>query len=70
MPPSRLRLADRVLDGRLAELLTEWRSDGVSYEMCARRLSALLGEDESLTGQTVRVWCGELGVRSEAKAAS
>lgn len=66
MPPSRLRLADRVLDGRLAERLTEWRSEGLSFEACARKLSDLLGE--YMTAETVRVWCAELGVTSEAQA--
>lgn len=62
-------LADRVLDGKLTDLLSEWKSETPprSFEACARELTALLGQ--SVTGETVRQWAIELGVWPEPEKA-
>lgn len=48
-------LVDRLLDGRLAEILTSWRAEGLSYETMARRLEA--DHDVTVSIATVYRWC-------------
>lgn len=50
-------LADRIFGGKLAEQLTEWRDQGLSYDSIARELHA---RGVTTTGETVRRWCSEL----------
>lgn len=49
---------DRMLNGRLAVLLRRYRTEGLSYEMVARRLAD--DHDVHVTGQTVRRWLADL----------
>lgn len=51
-------LADRLLDGRLADLLTELRDEGESYESIAFKLRD--EHDIRISMGTVRRWCIEL----------
>lgn len=51
-------LVDRLLKGRLAESLTAWRDEGLSFESMAFRLHA--EHDIEVTSETVRRWYGEL----------
>lgn len=59
-----LPLVDRLLDGKLEELLTEMRADEQSYDTIARRLHA--EHDIDVTGETVRRWCIDLDVEAVA----
>lgn len=61
---SHWRLADRVLDGRLAETLTAFYRESRSWEDVARRLYAEHGL--TVSGQTLRRWAKELGLSGEA----
>lgn len=64
---SSLHLVDRILDGRLAQELTERRAAGDSYNAIARWLAA--EHDLEPTGETVRQWCITLGVEAQAATA-
>lgn len=68
MASTTLTLVDRILAGGLAEYLTDARAAGHSFE----RISKMLYEDHAIdvTGETVRKWSVELGVPSQATAAS
>jgi intein-encoded DNA endonuclease-like protein len=57
-------LADRLLEGRLAELLTTARQAGESYETIARQLNADHGLD--ISGTTVRRWFQQLDTEAVA----
>lgn len=59
-----LPIADKLLEGTLRARLAEARANGVTYRAIARELEEL---GISITDETVRVWCRELGVE-EAKA--
>lgn len=51
---SRYDLIDRLLDGRLAEVLAGWKAEGVSFDEQARRM-----EDDhgiAITRETLRRW--------------
>lgn len=55
MPRKSLRpLVDRLLDGRLRELLAERIDDGQSFEQIARWLDN--EHDVDVTGETIRRW--------------
>lgn len=67
MPQGRqplLPLIDRLLDGKLADYLTEHRTAGLSFDAIGRRLAN--EHDVNVTGETVRRWCVELGVEEAA----
>lgn len=53
-------MADRLLNGRLASLLREFRHQHLGTEDIARRLYAEAGVEVS--GETVRRWCIDLGI--------
>lgn len=64
-----LPLVDRILDGRLRDLLQEYRTEGLTYETMSRRLAA--DHQIEVVSETMRKWCLELGVTDEpAEAAS
>jgi hypothetical protein len=53
-------MADRLLGGRLLELLREYRRQQLGTEAIASRLYAEAGVEVS--GETVRRWCLALGI--------
>jgi hypothetical protein len=57
-------LLDRLAGGTLAQRLTEWRSEGLSYDEIARRVADLTGE--VVNGDSIRRWCIEQGIGSAA----
>lgn len=70
MAPGPMRpLVDRILGGRLDDILLEWRSQGLSFEACARRFAT--EHDIEVTTETVRKWFSEAEARaSDLKTAS
>lgn len=60
MPPKSpaFRMADRLTNGRLVELIREGRAAGESWDRVARRLDADFAID--VTGETVRLWYRQL----------
>ena len=52
--PSGYPYTNLLLKGRLAELLEQWRDEGLSYDAIAARLRFEHGV--VVTGETVRVW--------------
>lgn len=66
------QMADRVLDGRLRQVLTDLYGETRSWEEVSRRLYA--EHNVRVTGQTLRRWNAELGIDKgetpTAKAAS
>lgn len=53
-------MADRLTEGRLADILRETRAEGKSYEAIARLLHADHGV--VVTAQTLTNWCDLLGI--------
>lgn len=53
-------LYDRILDGKLAALLTGWRAEGLSHEEITGRLRS--DHEIVVTSETVRRWCRDLGI--------
>lgn len=47
-------LVDRILGGRLTDVLVDLRCEGLSYERIARHLGAVHGIE--ITGEQVRKW--------------
>lgn len=66
---STYELYDRILGGRLGDLLSEWRDEvpRPSFETMARRLVA---HDVDVTGETVRRWTKELGIGTDEPEAA
>jgi len=63
--PSGYPYANLRLGGRLAERLTEWRTEGLSFDSIAFRLRE---HGVVVTGETVRQWVREHGLEpTEAK---
>ena len=61
-------LLDRLLDGTLADRLTEWRSvQGLSYDGISKRL--LVDHDVDVSTDTVRRWLDDLGIKKAGTAA-
>jgi hypothetical protein len=60
---SQFHLFDRIVGGTLEARLREHRAAGLSYEAVARRLET---DGVSVTGETVRRWCLDLGVTDGA----
>lgn len=60
-------LADRVLDGQLIALLTEWRANGLTFADIAHELRT--EHEITVTHETVRAWCIRLGIHSGPEAA-
>ena len=52
-------IADKALHGNLEARLRAARDNGTSFEAIARDLHT---EGITITGETVRVWCRELGI--------
>lgn len=64
-PRSTFALADRALDGRLRDLLLDWRAEGLSYTTIAKRL--LMEHELDVSTSTVVRWISDL---TTAEAAS
>lgn len=62
-----LDLVDRVLDGKLAAILTEGRARGDSYEAIARGLATQ--HDLAISAEQIRKWCRDLKIPSPKDAA-
>lgn len=58
------RMADRLADGRLTELIAEGRAAGLSYDDIARRLYADYGIEA--TRQTVANWASAIDATEAA----
>lgn len=58
-PSTQYRMADRLADGKLGDILTAGRMDGLSYDDIARRLFADHGIE--VTRQTIANWCDMTG---------
>lgn len=61
------QLADHLLEGRLAEILTEQRSKGEGWNRIARHLWGLDNRID-VSGVTVASWAARLGVDEKATA--
>lgn len=61
------RMADTLVNGRLAEIIVEYHAEGHSHEHISRLLWAEHGIDVS--GQTLRRWVPVLVADAEAKTA-
>lgn len=61
-------MADRLADGRLAQIITEKRADDQSYDRIIRDLYADFGIEVSRP--TLLKWARSLGVAESDKAAS
>lgn len=59
-------LVERILNGRLTDVLVQCRRDGMSFERIARHLGAEHGIE--VTGEQVRKWSHESGVDDLAAA--
>ena len=59
-----MSLVDRILDGRLAELLEGWANDGLSHEQMAFRLQS--DYDIEVSSETIRRWRAEISAGSAA----
>lgn len=55
-------IADKALDGHLEERLRKRRGEGASCETIARELDV---EGITVSGQTIRTWCHELGIEAD-----
>lgn len=67
--PSSLPLVDRLLDGALRTELEGRRAAGDSYAAISRWF--LLDHDLTIAPETVRKWCGTLGIeKPEPEAAT
>lgn len=53
-PSPNFRMADRLADGKLAEIITTYRLEGLSFDDIARRLFADHGIE--VTRQTIANW--------------
>lgn len=61
MPTSpEYRMADRILDGRLEEVLRGLYAESGAWEVVSRRLFA--EHDIAISGQTLRRWAKALGI--------
>lgn len=65
---SHWRMADRVLEGTLADTLAKLYTESLSWEEVARRLYA--DHDLTVSGQTLRRWARELGIEKPPAVAS
>ena len=61
------RMADRMVEGRLAQIIVDYHAEGHSHEHISRLLWAEHGIDVS--GQTLRRWVPMLLAEAEAKTA-
>lgn len=61
-PRSQLPLVDQIMGGRLLEILTGWRNEGLSFDAIARRLET--EHQIVVTGETVRNWFADLQAAS------
>lgn len=58
-------MADRLMQGQLAERLEELRDEGLSFDTIALRLHEQAGV--VTTGTTVGSWCRALGIEARAE---
>ncbi len=56
-------LADRLYDGKLAQHLRRWRSDGESFRAISLRMR---DDGVEVSDETVRAWCHRLGIEDAA----
>ncbi len=61
------QMADRLVDGHLAELLGQLYAESRSWEEVARRL--LVDHRITVTGQTLRRWAADLGIPKTSSTA-
>jgi hypothetical protein len=61
-------MADRLLEGRLVERLTQMRAEGLSYDDIARHLFAEAGI--TTTGETIRSWGRQLDIDTPDETAA
>lgn len=59
-------LVERILGGRLTDVLVSYRMEGLSYERIARQLGTV--HDIQVSGEQVRVWCLDSNVDDIVKA--
>lgn len=52
-------LYDRITGGKLTQLLTDWRAEGVSFDVMAERLRDM---GIAASRSTVNRWCAEQGI--------
>ncbi len=62
MPSANWRMADRLCDGRLLDIIRDHTTDGLSPDAIASRLFADHGVE--VTGRTVRRWIDETPIIS------
>lgn len=55
-------LVERILNGRLTDVLIERRAEELSYEQIARYLATV--HQIEVSGEQVRKWCHESGVQA------
>lgn len=67
-PSASYKMADLLMEGRLAERLAAHRGAGMSYEQIGRRLYSEAGID--VTSNTIRKWLRFLGIEADPKAAA
>lgn len=65
---SSYRMANRLMDGRLADRLESLRADDLSFETVARILYTEAGVEA--TAETIRSWTRQLGIEPPIEAAS
>lgn len=61
-------LVERILGGRLTDVLVGLRAEGMSHERIARHLGTV--HDIQVSGEQVRVWCRESDVDTKARTAN
>ncbi|HWI02637.1 MAG TPA: hypothetical protein VNT52_02255 [Acidimicrobiales bacterium] len=61
---AQFRMADKLADGRLVEMMTTLYGETGSWEEVSRRLYAAHGI--TLSGQTLRRWADQLGIEAAA----
>lgn len=54
----RFAIADLYYEGRLAEMLRDWRAEGLTFRGIAEKLD---GDGILVSYETVRTWCREVG---------
>lgn len=67
------RLADNLLEGRLADFIAERRVPGDgwrSWDSIAKDLWTATGQEVDVTGVTIQTWADDLGVVEPDRAAS
>lgn len=63
---STYRMANRLVDGRLAEIIAEGRTEGLSWDQISQRLYE---SGVEANGETLRQWAKALGIDAQEPAA-